>query len=73
MGQIAVRYRLTGAEVQLLRELLHGRSLAETAARLSRARNTVRNQLQSIFVKTGTHRQGQLVAKILLEDTPLRS
>jgi DNA-binding CsgD family transcriptional regulator len=60
----ADRHRLTKAEAALLRELADGRSLAQAALRLARARNTVRNQLQSIFAKTGTHRQAELVALI---------
>jgi DNA-binding CsgD family transcriptional regulator len=61
----ADRHGLTPAEVELLRELADGRSLAEAALRLARARNTARNQLQSIFAKTGTHRQSQLIVMIL--------
>jgi DNA-binding CsgD family transcriptional regulator len=48
-----------------MEELVAGRSLREAGERLARARTTVRNQLQSIFAKTGTHRQAELVAKAL--------
>jgi DNA-binding CsgD family transcriptional regulator/PAS domain-containing protein len=61
----ARRYGLTPAETELLRELVAGHSLAAAAERLSRTRTTARNQLQAIFAKTGTHRQAQLVVKIL--------
>jgi DNA-binding CsgD family transcriptional regulator len=61
------RYGLTPAEADLLRELADGRSLAAAADKLARARTTARNQLQSIFAKTGTHRQAELVAKALRE------
>jgi DNA-binding CsgD family transcriptional regulator len=48
-----------------LRELVSGHSLAESAKHLARSLNTVRNQLQSIFAKTDTHRQAELIAKVL--------
>jgi DNA-binding CsgD family transcriptional regulator len=62
---MAERYGLTPAEIGLLRELADGRSLSEAALHLQRAQNTVRNQLQAIFAKTGTHRQAELIAKTL--------
>lgn len=61
----AARFGLTRAETGLLAELVAGRSLREAGERLGRARTTVRNQLQSIFDKTGARRQAELVAKIL--------
>lgn len=61
----AARYGLTPAESNLLRELAAGRSLSAAAERLARAGTTARNQLQSIFHKTGTHRQAELVVKVL--------
>jgi DNA-binding CsgD family transcriptional regulator len=62
---MALRYGLTPAETGLLHELANGRSLTDAARHLNRAQNTVRNQLQAIFAKTGTHRQAELVAKTL--------
>jgi DNA-binding CsgD family transcriptional regulator len=61
----AARYALTRAECELLGELVSGHALVDSAARLDRSLNTVRNQLQAIFAKTGTHRQAELVAKVL--------
>ncbi len=61
----AARHGLTPAETELLRELIAGTTLAQAAERLARSRNTARNQLQSLFAKTGTHRQGELIAKVL--------
>ena len=58
-------YGLTPAEAELLRELAAGRSLAEAARRLSRSLNTARNQLQNAFAKSHTHRQSELIAKVL--------
>lgn len=62
---IIARHGLTRAEATLACELAAGRSLTDAAERLARSRSTVRNQLQSIFAKTATHRQAELVAKIL--------
>jgi DNA-binding CsgD family transcriptional regulator len=61
----AARHGLTPAESELLRELVAGTTLAHAAERLARSLNTARNQLQSIFAKTGTHRQAELIAKML--------
>jgi DNA-binding CsgD family transcriptional regulator len=61
----AARHGLTPAETELLRELVAGTALAHAAERLARSLNTARNQLQSIFAKTGTHRQAELIAKVL--------
>jgi DNA-binding CsgD family transcriptional regulator len=58
-------YGLTPAETDLLQALLAGNSLAEAAKRLSRSLNTVRNQLQIVFAKSDTHRQSELIAKVL--------
>jgi DNA-binding CsgD family transcriptional regulator/PAS domain-containing protein len=61
----AVKFSLTPAETELLAEIVAGRSLREAGERLSRAHTTVRNQLQSIFAKTGTHRQAELITRVL--------
>lgn len=53
--------RLTESEVRLTRALFEGLTLEDAAARLGVSRHTVRAQLGSIFVKTGTHRQAELV------------
>lgn len=54
-------YRLTPAEARLAAELLSGDSLALIAQRLGISHETARSHLGSIFEKTGTHRQAQLV------------
>jgi len=41
--------------------LLEGCTLTEAAERLEVQVSTVRTQLKSIFWKTGTHRQGELM------------
>jgi DNA-binding CsgD family transcriptional regulator/PAS domain-containing protein len=58
-------FGLTPAESLLASELGRGASLEEAAAHLGISRNTVRSQLQSVFMKTGTNRQGDLVRMLL--------
>lgn len=58
-------FHLTKAEVTLAQELISGDPLAQIASRLSISENTVKTQLTSIFDKTQTHRQTQLV-KLLM-------
>lgn len=53
---------LTRAEAELAVALSDGEGLAEYAMRRNVAIATVRNQLQAIYGKTLTHRQGELVA-----------
>lgn len=54
-------FGLTRAEALLASELGSGFSLDEAASRIGISRNTVRAQLQSIFSKTGTNSQKELV------------
>jgi DNA-binding CsgD family transcriptional regulator len=61
----ALRYGLTPAETELVRELVAGCTLSDAATTLGRSLNTVRNQLQAIFAKSDTHRQSELVARVL--------
>jgi DNA-binding CsgD family transcriptional regulator len=58
-------FRLTPTESRIAQALVDGRSLAEIAAIHNATVNTVRKQLRSIFDKTGTNRQAQLVTTIL--------
>jgi DNA-binding CsgD family transcriptional regulator len=60
----AARASLTDAELALVRGLCDARSLDEIAAAKGASINTVRNQLKSVFAKTGTHRQAELVAMV---------
>jgi len=55
-------YRLTSAETDLALRLLAGQSLSAAAGPLGITYETARSRLKSIFRKTGTHRQGELVA-----------
>ena len=56
---------ITPAEAALAAQLVKGRGLTEAAALLGISRCTARNQLASIFDRTGVHRQSQLVGHIL--------
>ena len=56
---------LTPAEARLARCLAEGWSLKEAAVEFHVSIHTVRMQLRSVFVKTGTRRQGDLVRLIL--------
>ena len=55
-------FGLTPAEARLAARLLGEGSLETAAARLGVSVETARNQLKSIYGKTDTHRQAQLVA-----------
>lgn len=55
-------FQLSQREADLACALLDGLSLQEAANRRAVAITTLRSQLASLFVKTGTSRQGQLVA-----------
>jgi DNA-binding CsgD family transcriptional regulator len=55
-------FGFTPAEFRLADLLLQGFSLDESSQRLGISKNTARTQLRSLFDKTGTCRQGELVA-----------
>lgn len=58
-------FDLSPAEARLARLLADGLSMEEAALQLGVSRNTVRSQLQAVFAKTGTNRQGDLVRLLL--------
>jgi DNA-binding CsgD family transcriptional regulator len=60
--RIAAILGLTSAEGRLVAQLVEGRELADAAERLGVSVHTARSQLKSVFAKTGTHRQAELVA-----------
>lgn len=62
-------YGLTHAESLLALELATGASLDEFAEKRRISRNTAKTQLQSIFSKTGTTRQPELVSLLLRSAT----
>lgn len=54
-------FGLSAAEVRLIQRLLHDDSLTEAAEQLHLSIETVRTHLKSIFKKTDTRRQGELL------------
>jgi len=59
-------FGLTRAEAALAARLVRGQSVNEASAELGISRFTARAQLASVFARTGTHRQSQLVSQILV-------
>lgn len=59
---LQLAFGLSGAESRLCEMLVNGISLAEAAKELRVSEGTVRQRVKMIFNKTGTHRQGELVA-----------
>jgi DNA-binding CsgD family transcriptional regulator len=55
-------FGLTPAEARLAAMIAGGRSPEQAADALGVTESTARNQLKSVFAKTGAHRQGELVA-----------
>jgi DNA-binding CsgD family transcriptional regulator len=70
--EIAAVYGLTPAETRLLECLLAGRNLAETAANHGIAVTTAKTHLDSIFRKTGVHRQAELMRLASRAASPAR-
>ncbi|HEY6618337.1 MAG TPA: helix-turn-helix transcriptional regulator [Steroidobacteraceae bacterium] len=58
---LAATYALTATETRLAVNLLEGYSLTQTAERHAVSIETVRSQLKSIFTKTATRRQTELL------------
>lgn len=58
-------FHLTPAEARLASLLANGVSVEDAAVQLGVTRNTVRTQLQAVFAKTRTNRQGVLIRLIL--------
>ncbi len=58
-------FDLTPAESVVVERLVYGLSLQEIADTVGSTRNTVRNQLQIVFGKTGTNRQSDLIKLVL--------
>ncbi len=62
---LAKTFSLTPSEAKLACIIARGAGPDTAAAELNISRETARNQLKSIFAKTATHRQGELVALLL--------
>lgn len=63
-------YAFTPAEARIAAELVKGRSIRAIAASFGITEGTVRKALKSMFQKTGTGRQGELVALLLSSISP---
>lgn len=63
-------YQLTGAELRLTAALSVGLSLEAYSLKYQVSIHTTRSQLKSIFAKTGTRRQADLVRLIFLTTSP---
>jgi DNA-binding CsgD family transcriptional regulator len=63
-------YKLTPAETALVLELVNGLSLCEASERRGIRQTTARAQLRSIFAKTGTQKQTELMRMILNSMVP---
>ncbi|MQX09614.1 helix-turn-helix transcriptional regulator [Sinorhizobium fredii] len=61
---LGAKFSLTPSEIVFCQRLASGASLAEVAQALGISKETARNRVKSIFHKTGTHRQGELVAML---------
>jgi DNA-binding CsgD family transcriptional regulator len=62
---LAKTFRLTPSEAKLACVIARGASPGIAAGELKISRETARNQLKSVFAKTDTHRQSELVALLL--------
>jgi DNA-binding CsgD family transcriptional regulator len=58
-------YQLTEAEAQIAMLLVEGNSLPQVAERRAVSHHTARHQLKSIFLKTGTRHQGELIRLLM--------
>jgi DNA-binding CsgD family transcriptional regulator len=63
--QLQDMFGLTRSEAKLLKLLLAGTPVKDAAARLELSRDSARQYLKSILAKTGTHKQSELIRKVL--------
>ena len=71
LAMIAQRYRLTPREIDVLRGLVENGGVPEVARREGISARTVKAHLSSIFAKTGTARQADLVKLLAIFAAPL--
>lgn len=62
---LAQLFQLTKAESRLLAALVNGYSIEDYADEAGLSRNTLRSQMKSLFRKTGTNRQEEVVRQVL--------
>jgi DNA-binding CsgD family transcriptional regulator len=65
-------FGLTTAEARLARAMARGTSLQGFATAAGISEGTARAQLKSVFAKTNTHRQAELVALLARVAAPIR-
>jgi DNA-binding CsgD family transcriptional regulator len=65
MAFLQNRFNLTRAEARLVVHLATGISLKSSAKALGIGYETVRGHLKSAFLKTGTHRQAELLLVVI--------
>lgn len=63
---LSTLYGLTRSEAALATQLMQGKSIEDAAAVLFISAHTARTHLKRIFMKTDTHRQPELVVRMLL-------
>jgi DNA-binding CsgD family transcriptional regulator len=63
-ASLRAAYGLSAGECRLCGLLLNGYSIAEASTMLGVTEGTVRQRVKAIFQKTGTHRQGELIARL---------
>jgi DNA-binding CsgD family transcriptional regulator len=66
-------YGLTDAEIRLVTQLLEGGGLTAAAEKLGLSRNTVHSQLSSVFQKTDTKSQSELLTLLLTCVAPVEA
>ena len=64
LAMLRQAFGLTRSEAKIALYLADGKSLEQAAQGMEIAHETTRSHLKSIFRKTGTHRQGELVAVV---------
>lgn len=70
---IAGLYKLTGGEVRVLQAVVDTGGVPEIAEALGISTSTVRTHMRSLFEKTGTHRQADLVKLIAEHASPFQA
>ncbi len=65
---VAKRHQLTRAEVRVLKGIIEGLPIKSIAARLGVSANTVHTQINSIYSKTNTHRQSELMKLVMMHN-----
>jgi DNA-binding CsgD family transcriptional regulator/PAS domain-containing protein len=60
-------YQLTPTEAALAAAIAEGRTVSEVAAREGIAVDTARKRLKAVFEKTNTHRQSELIRRLMID------